>query len=136
MVEYKKSMDNPKARPLTSEDYETFSKWLKLWGWPEVPAQIVMPATGLVVENEGIVHLLYTNSGFMFLIFPVANPELSKERREITMDYLFKEAEKVARMNKSNLLMTFTGHPGVASRCERLGWKTGDTNTTHYARVL
>ena len=82
-------------------NYKKLCTWWKFWGWDKVPPKEFFPKTGIMVENNGqdicSCFLYKTDSSWCIINWFLMNPLAKKENRKGSIDFLIKEATKLAK---------------------------------------
>lgn len=127
-------------RNYTIDDYEQLVPlWLKS-NMRVAPELQHLPTNGVVVQTEdkviGAVFMYFTsNSNRAIIAFPIVDPDL-KEDRENIVSTLFDYAEYTIRLAGYDIIDTWTPLEHVEKRLIDRGYVTGDTEVTHFIKIL
>lgn len=111
--------------------YEEISKWWAAQRWSVVPLSH-LPEIGIVVyqgEKMACAAWIYkTDSAFCILDMFVANPEIRKDERNESINYLFDVSKNIIKELGFQSIYTMTSHSSLISRLEKNGFVANDSN--------
>ena len=130
---------------MTYKDYIPEKHGILLKSWWESRQELdfpldILPKTGLMAftgkRAVAALFLWSTDSTICVITAPIADPESSKEERDIALQNLYAKLHKRAEDMGHQMVWTTAEIPRVKSRLEELGYEKGSDNVTHYIKRL
>lgn len=119
--------------------YQKLSLWWKFWGWNKVPPAKFFPKTGIMVENNGqeicSCFLYKTDSAWCVLNWFLMNPKAKRENRKNCIDFLIKEAIKIAESMGFEAIDVMIDKQNVINKLKQNGFDLTE-NITRIAKRL
>lgn len=97
-------------------------KWYEQWGW-NPKSMLMLPPTGLIIENIAALFIYYTNCSTCFLDGFISNKETSKEDRDKALNTLFTYTIEEVKKHGVKYMVGTTRQPPVENRVEQFGFQ-------------
>lgn len=125
---------------ILEKDYSIVEAWWEARSWTPVSKDMLSSLGMMYTENGKDLCAMWlypvVDSNLMWVGFPIANPDSTKELRDRALANLFKEALQFAKNAGYKIVMTTSGLPHVQERLVSYGFIPGDESVTQYfARV-
>lgn len=116
-----------------NKHYQEISKLWEIQKWQVVPLSH-LPKTGIVVySNEKIAWAAWiykTDSAFCILDWIVASPEIRKNERTETFEFLINEAKRITKELGFSTIFTVTRHEPLIDRMKKLNFSEMSNSMT------
>jgi len=129
------------TRQIIKEDYSELCKWWKAWGWQyPIPLDMLSNEGIMVREDEvnicaGFLYLM-TNAPIAWFTFPVSNPEIRGEKRDVAMRLLLQQVSLIAEKNGVKYIYSSLKNQSMIKRQKDEGFTVTDTNLTELIKIL
>jgi len=119
--------------------YKQLTLWWKFWGWEKVPPAKFFPKTGIMVENNSqeicSCFIYKTDSSWCALGWFLMNPLAKKENRKDCIDFMVKEAVKIAKSMGFDAIDIMIDKQNVIKKLEKQGFNLKE-NITRISKIL
>jgi hypothetical protein len=130
-------------RRINENDWKTFEKWWKQWGFKDFPNKDFLPdngTSGLIVEenNKPVVStfIYTTNSKVAIFEWPLSDKSYNKKSKDQAIELLIKGVENVCKAHGFKYLQFFGDNKKYINKLKDLDFKEGDSGYSLITKTI